>query len=66
MTEITNMYPAAKTWNPFKGCEFDCLYCVPSFQAQAKRQKHRCLECYKYQPHEHPERLDSIPSVMSQ
>ena len=24
MTTTSNMYASAKTWNPFKGCEFDC------------------------------------------
>lgn len=41
----------------FKGCGFDCVYCVPSFQRQAKRQKQRCQLCYEYRPHFHPERL---------
>ena len=57
----SNMYAEARTWNPFKGCEFDCVYCRPSFQRQAKRQKHRCTQCYHYQPHEHPEQLEKIP-----
>ncbi len=59
---IGHMYADAKTWNPFKGCEFDCTYCVPSFQRQAKRQKHNCNKCFRYVPHEHPERLAEIPS----
>ena len=50
------------TWNPFKGCGFDCIYCEPSFKRQAKRQKHNCMDCYNYVPHFHPERLDKIPS----
>lgn len=55
---MSNMYSKAiRTWNPFFGCGFDCTYCRPSFQAQAKRQKHRCMKCYEYTPHEHPERL---------
>lgn len=56
------MYQDAMTWNPFKGCNFDCVYCKPSFQAQAKRQKHRCNDCYNFIPHQHPERLNKIPS----
>jgi len=58
------MYANTKTWNPFKGCRFDCVYCTPSFQRQAKRLKKRCDECYKFSPHAHPERLTSsaIPS----
>lgn len=57
------MYAEAKTWSPFKGCGFDCSYCLPSFQRQAKRQKQNCKKCYEYSPHEHPERLTKIPSA---
>ncbi len=57
------MYSDVVTWNPFKGCRFDCSYCRPSFQAQAKRQKHNCADCYNYLPHEHPERLNKVPSA---
>jgi hypothetical protein len=59
----SNMYAAAKTWNPFKGCEFDCSYCAPSFQRQSKRQKNLCQDCYTYTPHCHEDRLDKIPSA---
>lgn len=59
----TRMYTEVKTWNPFKGCLFDCIYCRPSFQQQAKRQKHNCMNCYNYIPHYHPERLGKIPSA---
>ena len=62
MAEKSNMYAAAKTWNPFKGCEFDCTYCAPSFQKQSKRQKQLCQSCYTYTPHCHEDRLDKIPS----
>ncbi len=58
----SRMYDETKTWNPFKGCGFDCTYCVPTFKRQAKRQKHNCQLCYEYKPHEHPERLVKIPS----
>lgn len=62
-TATNNMYKlAVKRWNPFAGCRFDCRYCRPSFQAQAKRQRKRCGQCYNYEPHEHPKRLtDSLP-----
>jgi len=63
MTEKGRMYDDARTWNPFKGCLFDCDYCVPSFQQQSKRQKQLCLKCYHYEPHCHEDRLDSIPSA---
>jgi len=56
------MYAKAKTWNPFKGCRFDCTYCKPTFKAQAKRQMHNCVQCYDYLPHYHEERLKTIPS----
>jgi hypothetical protein len=57
------MYAEAKTWNPFKGCEFACTYCKPSFQQQSKRQKRLCQDCYNYSPHCHETRLDKIPSA---
>lgn len=60
---VSHMYADAKTWNPFKGCEFACSYCVPSFQRQAKRQKQNCDKCYRYVPHEHPDRLTDIPNA---
>jgi len=60
---MSNMYATAYTWNPFKGCEFDCIYCIPSFQQQAKRQRQLCGDCYRYTPHCHPDRLGSIPSA---
>jgi len=58
---LDHMYDNAKTWNPFKGCLFNCIYCKPSFQAQAKRQKQRCMNCYNYVPHIHEDRLGKIP-----
>jgi len=63
--KTSNMYSSSKKqWNPFVGCCFSCLYCDYSFKAQAKRQKHRCLECYDFQPHEHSDRLtDSLPKT---
>jgi uncharacterized Fe-S cluster-containing radical SAM superfamily protein len=63
MTAASHMYASTKTWSPFKGCNFDCTYCIPSFQAQAKRQKQNCRQCYEYEPHEHPERLLKIPGA---
>lgn len=63
MSEPSNMYAEAKTWSPFKGCKFDCVYCEPSFKRQSKRQKRRCQNCYNYTPHCHEERLRKIPSA---
>jgi len=64
-----NMYQdAIFRWNVCKGCNFNCFYCIPSFQKQAKRlmpkfdengvQYRGCQDCYDYKPHFHPERLD--------
>jgi len=60
-----NMYErSVKQWNPFVGCCFHCTYCATSFQRQAKRQKHRCFDCYAYKPHQHPKRLtESLPAT---
>lgn len=56
---MTNMYQdSIFQWNVFKGCHFDCVYCKKSYQLQAKRQKHRCQDCYDYKPHVHWERLE--------
>jgi hypothetical protein len=64
-----NMYADAETWNPFKGCRFDCTYCEPSFKQQSKRQGRTkskrpggCQKCYRYTPHCHGNRLKTIPS----
>lgn len=59
----SNMYADATTWNPFKGCGFDCTYCEPSFKRQAKRQAYLCNDCYHYTPHYHENRLAKIPSA---
>ena len=58
------MYPETKTWNPFVGCLFDCVYCEPSFKRQLIRVawKIRCNDCLHYTPHYHPDRLKRIPS----
>ena len=64
MDTPSNMYAEAETWNPFKGCGYDCTYCEPSFKRQAKRRKNECMRCYHYEPHEHEDRLSTgkIPS----
>jgi len=57
-------YEDTKSWNPFLGCRFNCIYCFPSFHsvvAWSGRMK-RCILCQTYTPHEHPERLNRIPS----
>ena len=69
-----NMYTdSVKQWNVFVGCNFDCVYCRKSFQAQMKRQKpmldkngkkRGCQQCYDYEPHFHEERLnDRLPKT---
>jgi len=51
-----------ETWNPFVGCEHDCVYCDSSFKRQMKRRKRQCMDCYDFKPHFHPERLSrSLP-----
>lgn len=55
-------YPKTRTWSVFQGCHFGCIYCEYSWKRQAKRQKQNCLECYRYEPHKHPEKLNKIPS----
>jgi len=57
------MYENVKTWTPHPGCTFNCIYCIPSFQRQAKRRKKYCELCYEYKPHFHPERLNRVPSA---
>jgi len=47
--------------NFYVGCSHGCRYCVPSFQAQMKRQRKRCGLCYEYVPHPHLERLSRPP-----
>lgn len=61
----SNMYPDTKTWNPFVGCNWGCIYCVKSFQRQLKRVAGNidCISCFKYVPHYHPKRLSRIPSA---
>lgn len=59
-----NMYSLSrKQWNPWVGCNYRCVYCERSFQAQLKRwAKQKCKLCYEYTPHAHPERLtQSLP-----
>ncbi len=60
-----NMYELSKAqWNPFKGCDFDCLYCRESFQRMEKRDAHGCADCLAYRPHAHAEALTkSLPAT---
>jgi hypothetical protein len=60
---MEKVYRDTKSWNPFVGCRFGCVYCKPSFQnliAWIGRMRH-CEPCKSYSPHEHPERLDRVP-----
>lgn len=59
---MSRMYKDVETWNVFKGCNFECEYCKPSFQAINKRIK-SCKKCQDYVPHFHPERLSKIPKA---
>lgn len=58
--KTVGMYSASvQQWNPYAGCDFHCSYCEKSFQRILKRQKHNCPECYSYEPHSHPSRIDA-------
>lgn len=67
---MNRMYAEGTSLNAWWGCGFDCLYCKPSFQRQAKRRKpvidkkgkaRGCQLCYTYTPHFHKERLLRSP-----
>ena len=51
------MYKDTKTWNPFVGCKFDCVYCKPSFQNNHYFVMYH-KKCGLYSPHEHHNQLD--------
>lgn len=61
------MYPETRTWNPFLGCRYDCVYCESSFKKVLKwiARRNLCQDCRDYRPHYHPERLRTarIPSA---
>ncbi len=59
----SRMYEGVRTWNPYVGCWYDCVYCRLSFQRQAKRRRKWCELCYRYEPHFHPERLNRVPNA---
>jgi len=66
MKKKSNMYKlSASQWNPYAGCEHECIYCQSSFQRQLKRwAKKSCPRCYDFVPHAHPERLgQSLPNT---
>jgi hypothetical protein len=58
-----NEYRDTKSWNPFVGCRYDCVYCKPSFQKLIAwlGGMHDCEGCRHYSPHTHPKRLNNIP-----
>ncbi len=63
MSRKKNMYElSVQQWNPFVGCKHNCVYCVPSFQRQTKRQGNRCPDCYNFVTHQHPKRLTNYLS----
>lgn len=42
------------TWNPFPGCNFDCIYC---YAPKIYEKFSKCEDCKKFVPHFHKERL---------
>jgi hypothetical protein len=63
MEKKNNMYKlSVKQWNPFVGCEHDCIYCKSSFQRQLKRWakgQGDCPKCANFEPHyRHSPRLE--------
>lgn len=60
MSAKNNMYRlSAGQRSPFVGCLNDCLYCQTSFQRQQKRRgKKNCQQCYNFEPHAHPSRME--------
>ena len=64
---VRKMYPETKTYNPFLGCLYDCVYCESSFKKVLRwiSRRNKCQDCRDYRPHYHPERLRtaSIPSA---
>ena len=57
----SHMYDNTASWNPFKGCRFDCVYCKYGFRLGSKRLNNRCMDCYNYVPRYHPKRLKTVP-----
>jgi hypothetical protein len=57
------MKKETKSWNPFVGCKFDCVYCENSYKPilQWLGRMHKCEEFVAYELHIHPERLDRLP-----
>lgn len=54
------MYKDTETWNPFQGCEFDCIYCINGYRESLQRLS--CATCRAYRPYKHKDRLKGIPS----
>lgn len=47
-----------RTLNPVVGCPHGCDFCYA--RKYGKRQRHRCILCYLFEPHPHLERLNGL------
>ena len=43
-----------RTWNPFAGCKYECVYC---YAPKIYEKFSKCEKCQKFIPHSHKERL---------
>ena len=58
----SRMLDNTKSWNCFRGCRFDCVYCKYGFRLRLTRLKNRCVDCYNYVPHYHLKSLKTTPN----
>lgn len=61
----TKMYQGVKTSNAIVGCYFGCSYCAFRLTVQriGNMKGGKCKGCMNFTPHEHLDRLNTIPSA---